>query len=118
MTLSQNLNVSTDKIAVVLPPSSLYNLSMINCSSASINLNCLLDTDSESNLVISFSPPCVNCSASSQVSFIIDNLVNPSFINNQTQIIYVQIKNSFGVMQSAENSIALSAKKLNITSYD
>jgi hypothetical protein len=116
--LSQNLNISTDKIVVVLPPSGFYNLSMIVCSSSSINLNCSSQIDSLSNLIITLNPPCVNCTANSQISFTIDNLVNPSFINNQTQIIYVQTKNNFGVIQSSETNIALSAMKLNVTNYD
>lgn len=116
--MSQNLNISTDKIVVVLPPSGFYNLSMIVCSSSSINLNCSSQIDSLSNLIITLNPPCVNCTANSQISFTIDNLVNPSFINNQTQIIYVQTKNNFGVIQSSETNIALSAMKLNVTNYD
>ena len=79
----------TDFIRVTLPPAS-YNTAAIICYSASVTVSCTTTTDIvTNNIVVELAPPCSNCNAGTALSFAIDGLTNPSFINSQSQAIIV-----------------------------
>ena len=85
VTLTQN-----DMIKVTLPPAS-YNTAGILCYSASVSVACTTTTDIvTNNIVVQLAPPCSNCNAGTTLSFAIDGLTNPSFINSQSEAIMVQ----------------------------
>jgi len=89
---------SSDFLKVVLPQAN-YVMSGIVCSSAGINIPCTSVVDnSTNNLTISMSPPCSQCTNGSSLSFIIDGLINPSFINNYSQTVIVQTAHVAGVI--------------------
>jgi len=81
---------TNDRIQVILPQAN-YITNNIVCSSAGININCSTKVDNATNnIVITVVPPCTSCSVGAQLSFIIDGLTNPSFINTDTQSVIVQ----------------------------
>jgi hypothetical protein len=97
--LGQTLNPSEDFIQVTLPPSEFYNLSAIECTASSLAIPCTKTIQNiTNNLLIRFPPPCSVCNVSSTVSFRINNLINPSFINNDTKTIGIQTITTSGVI--------------------
>lgn len=101
LTVNLTLNVAlqtNDRIQVVLPQAN-YITNNIVCSSAGVNINCSIKTDNiTNNIVISVIPPCTSCSVGAQLSFIIDGLTNPSFINTYTETVIVQTAHPEGVV--------------------
>lgn len=112
VSLTQN-----DRIRVILPPAS-YSLSVILCTSGSINIPCSASTDpSTDSLVVSLVPPCSQCTAGSSLSFSIDNLMNPSFINGDTQSLTIQTAHPEGVVESLSVKIPITASTVTVTNY-
>lgn len=101
ITLSQSLNVSSDLIQVTLPPSNYYNLTAIQCVVSSNVVPCSKTYDSfTSNLLITFAPPCSSiCNASTIIQFMINNLINPSFINDDMNSFQISTLSNLGVME-------------------
>lgn len=108
ITLTEQMNVTTDLVMVTLPPSNYYNLTAIQCVVSSNIVPCQTSFDNSSNLIITFPPPCSTiCNASTIISFMINNLINPSFINDEMQSIQIQTLSSFGVMEAFDGTITL-----------
>ena len=108
---------SSDKIKVTLPMAS-YVLSNIKCYSASVSIPCTPSTDpSTSNLTVVLAPPCSNCNAGSSLSFSIDGLTNPSFINSYSQTIIVQTAHPEGTVEQLVTSSSLTASTVTVGSY-
>lgn len=93
VTLTQN-----DFVRVILPQAS-YNNSAIVCISGGVNIPCTANVDSvTNNLTVSLAPPCSQCSVGANLSFAIDGLVNPSFINKYSQSILIQTAHAQGIV--------------------
>ena len=116
MTLGVALT-SSDTIKVVLPTAS-YSLPSIKCYSAGITLTCTPTIDPvTSNLTISMSPPCSNCNVGSSLSFSIDALTNPSYINSYSQTVLVQTAHPEGVVEQLVVSSGLTASTVSLNNY-
>ena len=97
MTLGVALTQS-DFVRVILPQAS-YNTSAIVCISGGTNIPCNVNIDSvTNNLTVSLAPPCSQCSAGATLTFAIDSLINPSFINAYSQSIVIQTARSQGIV--------------------
>lgn len=107
-----------DRIIVTLPPAR-YSLSNILCNSGSINIPCTITIDSSTdNLIISTVPPCSQCTTGSSLSFSIDNLMNPSFINSVTESLTIQTAHPEGIVESLSVNIPITASTVTITNYN
>jgi hypothetical protein len=51
------------------------------------------------------------------ISFLVINLINPSFINTKNQQIFINTKSSKGLIESNLSDIGLTPSDLNVTSY-
>lgn len=75
---------------------------------SSLELGCTKEYETNTNnLLIRFAPPCSVCNASSTVSFKINNLINPSFINDNMKAIGIKTMTNFGVIESETGSLEL-----------
>jgi hypothetical protein len=101
LTVSLTLAVAlaqSDFVRVVLPQAS-YKTSDIVCISGGINVPCNSTIDSvTNNLTVSLAPPCSQCSPGATLSFAIDNLVNPSFVNGYSQSLIIQTAYPQGIV--------------------
>lgn len=61
-------------------------------------------------------PPCVSCGIGSTISFSIDAL-NPSFINENNEKIYIQTVSPQGIIEAITINISLKMGKLVVSSY-
>lgn len=111
------MNVSSDLIMVILPSSEYYNLTAIQCVVSSNVVPCTKQFDNfTKNLMIRFSPPCTPiCSASTVIPLMINNLINPSFINDDMNSFQIQTLSNMGIMETFYGDIDLKEKNLNIT---
>lgn len=65
--------------------------------------------------MIRFSPPCSPiCNPSTIISFMINNLINPSFINDDMNSFQIQTLSNLGIMESFYGNIDLKERNLNI----
>ena len=111
-TLTQN-----DFVKVIFPPA-IYTLSGIKCFSASVSITCTTSIDPVTNyLTVSMAPPCSNCNKGSSLSFAIDALTNPSFINTQSEEITVQTAHPEGIVEQIKLSNSLTASTVSISNY-
>jgi len=79
------IGLTTSNFIQVLLPQATYNLPNIACYSSGIKIGCNPVIDNGSGqLMISMAPPCSQCSVNSSITFDIDGLTNPTFINNST----------------------------------
>ena len=68
--------------------------------------------------MIQFSPPCSLCNQNTTFSFKIQNLVNPSFISEETTQIHIQTLTDFGgIVELFDGDILLKEKNLVINNY-
>lgn len=82
ITLGQDLN-QENYIELVFPAGVAYNLTAIKCLSAGVPLDSAdLRLDEAGQLIVTFEPPCVQCTAGAKVKFEIKKLMNPSFVND------------------------------------
>lgn len=89
---------STDRIKVIFPQAS-YTTANITCASGGIAIICSASIDPvSSNLTISMAPPCSQCTSGSSISFSIDNLISPSYVNSYSQSVVIQTTHNSGVV--------------------
>jgi hypothetical protein len=121
--LSVNLTLGValtqnDSIRVILPQA-FYSLPSVGCVSSSISIPCNASIDLVSNnLTVSMSPPCSNCNVGSSLSFAIDGLNNPSFINSYSQSIVIQTAHPEGTVEEMVLASALVASSVTISGYN
>jgi hypothetical protein len=107
---------TTDKLQVILPAANYGN--NILCYSAGTNIACTTSTDPVTgNLTISLAPPCSQCNIGSNLLFSIDNLMNPSIINSNTQSVIVQTTFVVGVVETVALNLNLTPSSLILTNY-
>lgn len=121
LTVSLTLGVTltpSDQVRVVLPQAS-YLTSNIVCYSGGTNISCSISIDPvTSNLTISMAPPCAQCSAGASLSFAIDGLTNPSFINSYSQTVIVQTAHIQGIVEQLTTSISIVPSTITVGNYN
>jgi len=121
LTVSLTLGVAltqSDFVKVIFPQAS-YNNSAIVCISGGINIACNVNTDPvTNNLTVSLAPPCSQCSAGASLSFAIDGLVNPSFINTYSQSIVIQTAHTQGIVEQVASTINLTLASVTVSNYN
>lgn len=115
ISITQSLNL-TNYVEVTLP-SVVYDLPNIHCFSAGQNLSCTKSYDIMQQLVITFAPPCVQCTTGNTLKFTIVNLKNPSYINDANQQIIVNTRSIQGVIESGIKSLTLTPSAITLSSY-
>lgn len=100
LTVNATLGValtSTNRIQVILPQAN-YNISSISCSTG-VTIPCTTSIDPlTQNLTVTLSPPCTQCTVGSIISFAINGLTNPSYINSYSQTVIVQSTTTTGII--------------------
>jgi hypothetical protein len=91
LTLSQTITNVSNAIEVVFPVST-YNISSISCIQNGINVTCLKYFDDTNHLCVNFTPFCSTCPPGTVINFIITNLINPSFINTDNQLVIINTR--------------------------
>ena len=100
ITLQMKLT-SDNNVEVIFPSGVDYDISNVQCVSAGQDLSCNAASDAVGQLVVTMAPPCVMCSNGDKLNFTINNLRNPSFINENMKIIYIHTKTSEGIIEAA-----------------
>jgi hypothetical protein len=107
----------SDFVKVILPQAS-YKTSDIVCISGGINVPCTSTVDAvTNNLTVSLAPPCSQCKPGATLTFAIDNLVNPSFVNGYSQSLIVQTAHPQGIVEQLATNIALSLATVTVNNY-
>ena len=100
LTVNATLGValtSTNRIQVILPQAN-YNVSSISCTTG-VTIPCTTSIDPlTQNLTVTLSPPCTQCKVGSIISFAINGLTNPSYINSYSQTVIVQSTTTTGII--------------------
>lgn len=119
LTVNATLGValtSTNRIQVILPQAN-YNTSSISCSTG-ITIPCTTSIDPlTQNLIVTLSPPCTQCTVGSIISFAINGLTNPSYINSYSQTVIVQSATTTGIIEANPLSLTITPSTLIITNY-
>lgn len=121
-TLTANLTLSTnigngDYIEVILPESVNYQTEEIKCISAGMDLNCDKQFNEIGQLVIKIIPRCSDCTPGAQIKFSVTNLLNPAYINEINNMIFVNIRTALGVREAKEANIDLVPSDVQVDSY-
>ena len=120
LTVSLTLGVAltqNDFVKVILPQAS-YKTSDIVCISGGINVPCTPTIDSvTNNLTVSMAAPCSQCTPGSTLTFAIDNLVNPSFVNGYSQSVIIQTAHPQGIVEQLATTINLSLASVTVSNY-
>ena len=116
ITLQMKLT-SDNTIEVIFPAGVVYDTNNIKCVSAGHDLSCNVASDSVGQLVVTMDPPCVMCSNGDKLNFTINNLRNPSYINENMEIIYIHTKTDEGIIEAAEHTISLLPTNINLLTY-
>lgn len=69
-------------------------------------------------MIVTMDPPCVQCNSGAVLKFLITNVMNPSYINEGNQLIYIHTRTSAGIIESSEKLIALTPSDIQLSSYD
>lgn len=117
MTLGQTIKTG-DYLEIVFPADVPYTPSSTKCFSAGTDLNCQATLNSLSQLVVTMPPPCVVCSSGASVKFSIRSVMNPSFVNEGNQLVYLNVRTSKGIIEGKEATLNLMPSDVQLMSYN
>ena len=102
----------------MLPPSS-YKKDTIKCMSGGTTIACTTTIDSTTgNLTVELAPPCSKCAVKEVLSFTIDELMNPPFINDISQSIIVRTAHPQGLVEENIASSSLNPSTAEVKKYN